>query len=86
MATLREQIEFFPPGLIIIRGPKAAAAVIQEMPRDMIAELSARGYAFIVLPENLTLEAVSDDVIESVWRERVRRKIPVIKKSGDGLH
>jgi len=76
VASLREQIEFYPPGLIVLRGPKKAARFIQELPREQVAELMRQGYCFFVLPDGVSLEAVPDEALEQAYlaRKAARRK------------
>lgn len=83
---LRDQIEFYPPGVIIIRGPRGAATLIQELPAAVIADLTARGYCFLVLPEGARLETVPDEELEKALRDRQRARKPVIKVDRDGMN
>ncbi len=86
MSRILEQIEFYPPGLIIIRGPDEAAKFIQSVPREIIADLTSRGYYFLVLPVGASIETVPDDVLEQAYRTRQRTRKPVIRRAKDGMN
>lgn len=86
MAKLRDQIEFYPPGLIVIRGPKDAARFLHELPEELVAQLMRKGYCFFVLPKGISLEAVPDEALEQAFRARQRARKPVIRRSRDGMN
>lgn len=86
MPGLKRQIESLPPGLILIRGRDEVAEFLHELPRDVIRDLRSLGYVFLVLPEGLSIEAMPDEVIEELYRERQEMKRKASGPPAPGMH